>query len=50
MRECGFPEYSEATGRTRIKQLYKRPQALPKPFYPPKWRLKTNMNSEVSIG
>jgi hypothetical protein len=45
-----FPEYSEATGRTRIKQAYKRSQPLPKPFYPPKWGLKINPNAEVLIG
>jgi len=45
-----FPEYSGASGRTRIKQLYKRPKPLPKPFYPPKWGLKINTNTEVSIG
>lgn len=35
-----FPEYSKATGRTRIKQGYKQPRPLPQPFYPPKWGLK----------
>ena len=45
-----FPEYSKATGRTRIKQGYKRPQPLLKPFYPPKWGLKTNPKAEVLIG
>jgi len=35
-----FPEYSKLTGRTRIKQGFKKPRPLPKPFYPPKWGLK----------
>lgn len=35
-----FPEYSKLTGRTRIKQGFKQPRPLPKPFYPPKWGLK----------
>jgi hypothetical protein len=34
-----FPEYSELSGRTRIKQGFGKPKPLPKPFYPPKWGL-----------
>lgn len=45
-----FPEYSKATGRTRIKQAYKQSRPLPKPFYPPKWGLKVKPNIEVLIG
>jgi hypothetical protein len=37
-----FPEYSKQTGRTRIKQTYKLPQPMPKPFYPPKWGINVN--------
>lgn len=34
------PEFSQLTGRTRIKQVFKGSRPLPPPFYPPKWRLK----------
>ncbi len=34
------PEYSILTGRVRIKQSFREAGDLPRPFYPPKWKLK----------
>lgn len=40
------PEFSEQTGRSRIKQKYMSSGPMPRPFFPPKWKLDT---SEVEI-
>jgi alpha-glutamyl/putrescinyl thymine pyrophosphorylase clade 1 len=34
-----FPDYAGIAGRTRIKQKYEPTGPLPKPFYPPKWKI-----------
>lgn len=44
-----FPQYSQATGRTRIKQTFRLSEPLPIPFYPPKWGIKIASNAEVSL-
>lgn len=44
------PEYSELTGRSRIKQIYRNSRSLPWPFFPPKWNLHipTNLNEPTA--
>jgi hypothetical protein len=40
------PEFSADTGRSRIKQKYFPSGAMPRPWFPPKWKLDT---SEVEV-
>jgi hypothetical protein len=40
------PEFSERTGRSRIKQKYAPSGPMPSPWFPPKWKLDT---SEVLV-
>ena len=35
------PEFSEGTGRSRIKQRYSPSGSIPRPWFPPKWNLDT---------
>lgn len=42
------PEAAGLSGRTRIKQVYRRhADRLPKPFFPPRWRLNVDLTEEV---
>jgi hypothetical protein len=34
-----FPDHAGVAGRTRIKQKFQSNGALPKPWYPPKWKI-----------
>ncbi|WP_265822647.1 nucleotide kinase domain-containing protein [Geovibrio ferrireducens] len=43
---AAFPEYSAITGRTRIKQQYKRNLEPIDYFYPPRWGINTKMKRE----
>jgi hypothetical protein len=38
-----FPEYAGVAGRTRIKQKFRPADALPPPWYPPKWNINTQI-------
>jgi 5-hmdU DNA kinase-like protein len=44
------PEVSGISGRSRIKQVYRRAQRpFERPFYPPKWGLNTQINADKKI-
>jgi len=42
------PEFSEATGRSRIKQRYSPSGLIPRPWFPPKWKLDT-IDAEIAL-
>lgn len=41
---AAFPEIAGTSGRTRIKQKYKSTGRLPKPWYPPNWKLNSTID------
>jgi len=43
-----FPEFGGVTGRKRIKQKFTQTGALPKPWYPPKWRLNDRIAASIA--
>ncbi len=42
------PEISGRSGRTRIKQRYSGQTLLPKPWFPPKWRINDHISDTVN--
>lgn len=44
------PEFSERTGRSRIKQKYSSAGPMPLPWFPPKWNLDTGEVAEEHAG
>ena len=43
-----FPQYLGVAGRTRIKQKFSSAGALPSPWYPPKWRINSEIADKLS--